>query len=85
MDSGAIWLAQCNPGFNAETAPYPYKAMRNRAERDAIRWRHLTHQFIPGGGGHQFIALNTKLELRRVSVPTFFSKTFINHSIIVKS
>ena len=34
-------------------------------------------------GGHQFIAMNPKLELRRC-VPTFCSKRFINHSIIIK-
>ena len=37
--------------------------MRNCAEKDAIKWCHLTHQFIAVGGGgkvnpYQFIAVN---------------------------
>ena len=50
--------------------------MRNRAENDAVRWCHLTHQFIAGGevDPHQFIAVNPKLELR--GVPIFVSKRF---------
>ena len=34
-------------------------------------------------GGHQFIAVNPKLELRRCTY--FVSKRFINHIIIIKS
>ena len=34
-------------------------SMSNRAEKDAVRWCHLTHQVF--AGGDQFIAVNTKL------------------------
>ena len=54
--------------------------MRNRAEKYAVRWCHLTHQVI---AGHQFIAVNPKLELRRCTHILF--QRFINHIIINKS
>ena len=39
-------------------------SMRKRAEKDAIRWCHLTHQFV-AWGVYQFISRGQKLELRR--------------------
>ena len=46
--------------------------MRNRAEKDAVRWCHLTHQVIAGASVAEVY-------------PYFVSKRFINHIIINKS
>ena len=49
------------------------RLMRNSAEKDVVRWCHLTHQFI---------AVNPKKSCDGVSA--FFPKRFINCSIIIK-
>ena len=51
--------------------------MRNRAEKDAIRWCHLTHQFIAVASVH---SREPKTRVAEV-YPYFVSKRFINHSI----
>ena len=55
--------------------------MRNRAEKDAVRWCHLTHQVIAGASVH---SREPKVRVAEV-YPYFVSKRFINHSIIIKS
>ena len=55
--------------------------MRNRAEKDAVRWCHLTHQVIAGASVH---SREPKARVAQV-YPYFVSKRFINHSIIIKS
>ena len=55
--------------------------MRNRAEKDAVRWCHLTHQFIAGASVHSREPIARVAEV----YPYFVSKRFINHSIIIKS
>ena len=52
--------------------------MTNCAEKDAVRWCHLTHQFIAGASVHS-------REPSRGVYPYFVSKRFINHSILTKS
>ena len=55
--------------------------MRNRAEKHAVRWCHLTHQVNAGASVH-----SREPKARVVEVyPYFVSKRFINHSIIIKS
>ena len=58
------------------------RAMRNRAEKHAVRWCcHLTHQVIAGASVH-----SREPKTRVAEVYTYFvSKRFINHSIIFKS
>ena len=55
--------------------------MRNRAEKDAVRWCHLTHQVIAGASVHSREPKTTVAEV----YPYFVSKRFINHIVINKS
>ena len=52
--------------------------MRNREEKDAVRWCHLTHQFIAGASVHSREPKTRVAELYRY----FVSKRFINHRVI---
>ena len=56
--------------------------MRNRPEKDAVIWCHLTHQFIVGGA-----SVHSRERKTRVAevYPYFVTKRFINHIIIIKS
>ena len=53
-------------------------AMSNRAEKDAVRWCHLTHQVFAGASVH---SREHKTSLVRCT--DIFSKRLINHSIII--
>ena len=55
--------------------------MRNRADKHAVRWCHLTHQVNAGASVH---SCEHKARVADV-YPYFVSKRFINHSIIIKS
>ena len=55
--------------------------MRNRAEKAAVRWCHLTHQVIAGASVH---SREPKTRVAEVC-PYFVSNRFTNHSIIIKS
>ena len=55
--------------------------MRNRAEKHAVRWCHLTHQVNAGTSVH---SREPKARVAEV-YPYFVSKRFINNSIIIKS
>ena len=45
---------------------YACSPIMNHAEKDAVRWCHLKHQFIAGQGeSTSVIGVNLKLELRR--------------------
>ena len=55
--------------------------MRNRAEKDAVRWGHLTYQFVAGASVH---SREPKTRVAEV-YPYFVSKIFIKPSIIIKS
>ena len=55
-------------------------SMRNRAEKDAVRWCHLIHQFIAGASVHSREAKTRVAEVSRY----FVSKRFINHGVIIK-
>ena len=55
--------------------------MRNRAEKYAVRWCHLTHQVIAGASVH-----SREPKARVAEVYSYFvSNRFINHIIINKS
>ena len=56
-------------------------AMRNHAEKGAVRWWHLTHQFIPGAFVHSREPKTRVEEVYRYCV----SKGFMNRSIIIKN
>ena len=55
--------------------------MRNRAEKVAVRWCHLTHRVNVGASVH---SREPKARVADV-YPYFARKRFINHSIIIKS
>ena len=55
--------------------------MRNRAEKHAVRWCHLTHQVNSGASVH---SREPKARVAEV-YPYFVSNIFINHSITMKS
>ena len=54
-------------------------AMMRRAEKDAVRWCHLTHLFIAEASVHSSKPKTRVAELYRY----FVSKRFINHSVII--
>ena len=55
--------------------------MSNRAEKDAVRWCHLTHQVNAGASVY---SREPKARVAEVC-PHFVSKRFINRSIMIKS
>ena len=54
--------------------------MRNRAETDAVRWCHLTHQFIAGASLHSH-----ERKTRVADVYRHFFEEIYKCSIIIKN